>query len=230
MRQFMIFVLLMVGVLNAEECFPRCRAGYICHDGECVSLCNPPCSQGERCTEDGECVPVDSVFNSEKESAMLSTEQGMCREMYVIRPVMETRIPGDFSGDDLLNLGSQLAEAVASVMGDNVAVIFPTDRGVVDSCRAKHVGIRIMSYHKSPGGMGRYSGRLVISVALYGVGSRAPMSEVEMSVEGYMRWGDFRPLQKAVDKMCKMVRAELKYKDSKIRLNPSNEPWDEWVE
>jgi len=231
MRLIMILVL-MVGVLNAEECFPRCRGGYICHDGECVSLCNPPCSQGERCTGDGECVPVDSpvsVLNSENE-IVLPVERGMCRGVYVIRPVMETRIPGDFSGDDLLNLGSQLADAVASVMGDNVAVIFPSDRGVVDSCKARHVGIRIVSYHKSPGGMGRYSGRLVLLVALYGVGSRVPMSEVEVAVEGYMKWGDFRPLQKAVEKMCKRIRTELEYKDDKIQLNLSNKPWDEWVE
>ena len=224
-------VLLFLVAVNGEECFPQCRSGYICHDGECVSLCNPPCSQGEVCVE-GECVPASEVVPSvpNSQNREVPRDRGMCKGVYVIQPVMEIRIPGDFSGDDLLNLGSQLADAVASVMGDNVAVIFPSDRGVVDSCKARHVGIRIVSYHKSPGGMGRYSGRLVLLVALYGVGSRVPMSEVEVAVEGYMKWGDFRPLQKAVEKMCKRIRTELEYKDDKIQLNLSNKPWDEWVE
>ena len=28
------------------ECFPECRTGYLCHQGECISACNPPC-EGE---------------------------------------------------------------------------------------------------------------------------------------------------------------------------------------
>jgi hypothetical protein len=42
-------------VETAAECFPSCRTGFLCHEGECISRCNPPCSQDERCTADGEC-------------------------------------------------------------------------------------------------------------------------------------------------------------------------------
>lgn len=40
---------------QGEECFPPCRTGFLCHGGQCVSVCNPPCPHGERCTSDGEC-------------------------------------------------------------------------------------------------------------------------------------------------------------------------------
>jgi hypothetical protein len=38
------------------ECFPACRAGYTCHQGKCVSLCNPPCAATEECTSAGQCI------------------------------------------------------------------------------------------------------------------------------------------------------------------------------
>jgi hypothetical protein len=40
---------------SGAACFPACRAGYLCHEGQCVSACNPPCGVGETCTAAGEC-------------------------------------------------------------------------------------------------------------------------------------------------------------------------------
>jgi hypothetical protein len=41
---------------NAAECFPKCRAGYVCSpEGKCVSECNPPCDGGLACRA-GACV------------------------------------------------------------------------------------------------------------------------------------------------------------------------------
>ncbi|MCK9459268.1 MAG: hypothetical protein M0R80_06480 [Proteobacteria bacterium] len=40
----------------AAECFPKCRSGFLCHEGACVSSCNPVCADDERCTAEGECV------------------------------------------------------------------------------------------------------------------------------------------------------------------------------
>jgi hypothetical protein len=37
-------------------CFPACRTGYLCHEGRCISACNPPCGAGETCTSAGECI------------------------------------------------------------------------------------------------------------------------------------------------------------------------------
>lgn len=47
-----------------EECLPACRRGYVCVRGECVSACNPPCADGEVCTEERECVPDTPVPGS----------------------------------------------------------------------------------------------------------------------------------------------------------------------
>lgn len=38
------------------RCVPPCRSGYLCHEGQCISACNPPCAGGEGCTAAGRCV------------------------------------------------------------------------------------------------------------------------------------------------------------------------------
>ncbi len=46
-------------VSSAQQgtCFPTCRQGYVCSpSNECVSLCNPPCSDTEICTAEARCV------------------------------------------------------------------------------------------------------------------------------------------------------------------------------
>ncbi|GEM_PF-2276462 len=39
-------------------CFPKCRSGYVCHQGRCVSRCNPPCEPGTVCTAEHLCVAL----------------------------------------------------------------------------------------------------------------------------------------------------------------------------
>jgi hypothetical protein len=41
--------------MPAGLCEPRCRRGYLCVNGACVSVCNPPCAAGETCLENGSC-------------------------------------------------------------------------------------------------------------------------------------------------------------------------------
>lgn len=33
----------------AEACVPACRQAFVCVKGACVSACNPPCPEGDRC-------------------------------------------------------------------------------------------------------------------------------------------------------------------------------------
>lgn len=40
----------------AVDCFPACRTGFFCYQGQCRSACNPPCAAGEQCLESGQCV------------------------------------------------------------------------------------------------------------------------------------------------------------------------------
>lgn len=41
--------------VEPATCAPPCREGYLCHEGSCISACNPPCASGEHCTASGEC-------------------------------------------------------------------------------------------------------------------------------------------------------------------------------
>lgn len=58
-RTFVVSVLLLAlpRSSRADDCLPACRSGYVCVDAVCVSACNPPCPDTERCTDAGECVP-----------------------------------------------------------------------------------------------------------------------------------------------------------------------------
>jgi hypothetical protein len=38
-------------------CFPACREGFTCSQGQCVSLCNPACPAGLECVEGRRCEP-----------------------------------------------------------------------------------------------------------------------------------------------------------------------------
>jgi hypothetical protein len=38
------------------SCFPPCRSAYVCSRSQCVSLCNPACPSGQKCTAAGQCV------------------------------------------------------------------------------------------------------------------------------------------------------------------------------
>ncbi len=37
-------------------CVPNCRVGFMCHQGQCVSACNPPCPSNLVCVGPGQCV------------------------------------------------------------------------------------------------------------------------------------------------------------------------------
>jgi hypothetical protein len=56
-------------------CVPACRAGYLCHQGACVSACNPPCGAAEVCTPAGECV---SRCNPACDPGQTCTAAGEC--------------------------------------------------------------------------------------------------------------------------------------------------------
>ena len=44
-----------VQAAEAQDCFPKCRTGYTCQAGTCVTLCSPPCGPGQECTAEGIC-------------------------------------------------------------------------------------------------------------------------------------------------------------------------------
>jgi hypothetical protein len=57
---------LMTTTAQAEECVPSCRDGYICHQGQCITACNPPCAEGEQCIGEGQCVAAVSSAGAQQ--------------------------------------------------------------------------------------------------------------------------------------------------------------------
>jgi hypothetical protein len=46
------------------ECFPQCRSAFLCHKSVCISRCNPPCPEQQRCTVEGECTGDGPVLTT----------------------------------------------------------------------------------------------------------------------------------------------------------------------
>lgn len=68
-----------LGVALAQDaCFPDCREGYLCHEGACISACNPPCDDGERCTDEGECVAKERAVVAEPPRSAPSAMGRVC--------------------------------------------------------------------------------------------------------------------------------------------------------
>ena len=104
---------LWMGVGNAQPkesgCFPRCRSGYLCHQGACVSACNPPCPSSDVCGLDGQCFrPVTGVavpaypHESTPESAKEGTVQGVLLRINALSPLQ-------FGVDPTVEFGSQVS-------------------------------------------------------------------------------------------------------------------------
>jgi len=64
---------LMTTTAQAQDCVPSCRDGYLCHQGQCIAACNPPCAEGEQCVGDGQCVAAAS---QESTYAVVDTSGG----------------------------------------------------------------------------------------------------------------------------------------------------------
>jgi hypothetical protein len=45
---------------SSTACYPLCRPGFLCHVGQCISACNPPCGAGQSCSAEARCV-ADAV-------------------------------------------------------------------------------------------------------------------------------------------------------------------------
>jgi len=87
----------------SAECFPNCRSGFTCHEGQCLSLCNPACGADERCTAVGECAkeavvaapPPVVVAPAPAPAPVLAQEQPESRTLPTIEPSV-LRPPGTF--------------------------------------------------------------------------------------------------------------------------------------
>lgn len=71
----LIAVLSCASRARGQDCEPKCRRGYSCVGGECVSGCDPPCPVGELCSPKGQCV---SACNPPCPTSEVCTPQAQC--------------------------------------------------------------------------------------------------------------------------------------------------------
>lgn len=107
-------------------CVPGCRSGYTCVQGQCVSVCNPPCGAGETCTAARECV--------------LSAQPGAVREA----PPVEAPSPGGgiamaVTGGVLLGVGVLALLSTIYFWMDGLDLGDPPEERSMSSEDARHI-------------------------------------------------------------------------------------------
>lgn len=212
---FAIGVLVSLGSAQEQDttCFPKCRAGYICHQGVCVSKCNPPCPQGEICTPQGECIPVVPTTPKETkieviEESQAETPQIECVSMFIARPDFSTISDrSEFKSDELIS---------ASVMvGDAIADQYPQSKTIdaaeikyVRKCKAAQLLVaRVEKYYREPSFAGQYIGVITISLSFYAHTTDLEAATKEQySAKGKRHWGHSEPLMNALKAVCEKIR------------------------
>lgn len=71
-----VAVLSFASTAFAQECVPACRSGYCCHEGQCISQCNPPCPAGSTCLPNGECAAATAQTAPSAAGPGLRVNQG----------------------------------------------------------------------------------------------------------------------------------------------------------
>lgn len=216
-RSALVLGILSINLFSQDtaDCYPPCRSGYVCHNGECVSLCNPPCPSGQRCNQEGECIPIEKAdvqepITAKTESTLQTRKNIPCSAVFVVRPDMNPQIvPGDYEDGELISAANMIANAVISAMSSSsTATIISNDEiDIVKTCRSRLVIARVKSYHKEPARMGRYQGVVRIAIETYNsVTDKKPARVEEFEAKGGRHWGDSVPLENAFQSVSKHIR------------------------
>ncbi len=129
---------------TSAACFPACRSGFLCHQGKCISRCNPPCPTEANCTDKGECTqhPQGSAVQPEPETSTREREMSIAPVYEGGEPAIEREgemarfnstgfmftfgIGPSFSAyfeenhDEVYNPNKQVGLAIASQIGGRV--------------------------------------------------------------------------------------------------------------
>ncbi len=118
-----------------DVCTPACRSGYLCHQGTCISACNPVCGDTEVCTNAGQCVSKCNPLCGANETC---TADGQCRSTSVTPPpnlgpnLGPAPVPGQPT-ENWAPLAGKLGIATAVVVGalvTAIVIVDETDFGV----------------------------------------------------------------------------------------------------
>lgn len=146
-------------LVQAAECMPACRSGYLCHEGACVSACNPACAEGETCTTSGECrAPVDYEATSSSSDAKPKAPTGVNLHVNALGPLQFGLIPRlEIGGSTTVLLGAHFFN---SGLLSYVVLQDPSDDEYFDFGIGANFGLR--HYFNAGGGQaGFYLGAFV---------------------------------------------------------------------
>lgn len=197
---------------ETAECFPPCRTGYLCHEGECISRCNPACPEGQKCTDDGECVSshtsTQGSTENAKEGKKTVTRDIPCTEVFIVRPDMRLElVPGSYEDDELLSAANMVADAVSSSISAPTSIISVEEIPSVKKCSSRLIVARVKSYHKEPARMGQYEGVVTVVIETYSdLAKDTPDRTEEFTAKGGRHWGDSVPLENAFEAVSKSIR------------------------
>jgi hypothetical protein len=150
---------------GAGVCTPACRTGYLCHQGTCISACNPVCGDTEVCTNAGQCVSKCNPLCGANETC---TADGQCQSTLVAPPpnLQPSLVPTDRPPtENWAPLAGKLGIATAVVVGalvTAIVIVDETDFGVpAGSVAILATGVMVpvvaaggTSARKSPGVIG----------------------------------------------------------------------------
>ena len=205
---FIIFSPVSLLAQDTLACYPPCRSGFVCYKGKCVSKCNPPCPNGQKCTDSGDCVSLPKP----ETASSRQPKEIPCAAVFVVRPHMDsTNVPGNLEESEFLNASNTIAVEIIKKVSPRSAIIASEDIDAIQNCNAKMIAVNVITYFKKPARMGQSFGVLTISISNYdSPRQKTPASTQEFTAEGGRHWGDSAPLQNAIDEVCKEIRREYK--------------------
>jgi hypothetical protein len=81
---------------NGSQCFPPCRQGFFCNEGQCISKCNPSCPEGMDCWDDAECHPrtttIKKALNEIDEIFRVLAEEELVQGAVVSTNIKKARV------------------------------------------------------------------------------------------------------------------------------------------
>lgn len=211
-----IFSQINVLAENSVECYPACRSGFTCYQGNCVSLCNPPCPDKQVCTSSGECVGVSqSIPSSNNGKQVYSQKQDkeiQCTEIFVVKPQMDaSNVPGNFEESELLSASTIIANAIVKKKSSSISIISNDVIESVQKCKARLVVAHVKSYYKVPAKMGQYQAVITVLISVYdSPQQQSPTRTEEFTAKGDRHWGDSVPLQNAIQSVCRKIKSNFK--------------------
>jgi hypothetical protein len=193
---------------NPPECYPACRPGFECHNGNCISKCNPPCPGGQNCTDSGDCIPLTTPGTA----ASKQPKDIHCAAVYVVRPHMDsTNVPGNFQESELLNASNLIAVEITKKTDSRSRIITNEDIDAIQNCNVKMIVVKVIIYYKKPAVMGQFVGVLTVSISNYdSPRQKTPVSTQEFTAEGNRHWGDSVPLENTIEAICKKISRKYK--------------------